>query len=322
MGDQHIHIHTGGGTAVKSTAPKATLSEMCKTLVIGSAVVAGKAKRLKGGISVKASGESGAMQDLVTGPESGMSSILGEVQRSMRGEAQPETTRTVSASDVGSAAPDPKYIAKQEAVLRDPKADPEARQTAGEVVTKARLTAGVLGMAPVRKSTAADMPKLIGRLEDILKSGQPLKDLTKQEIGQTITAYRLEQGVIAGEVSKIAVSQLNSVAEDERLASIASIRAAQTRPAISGTPSVSADDQIRSIVGDGKPMSLGEVQSLGNGGYLSAGGRTEPDPVVVAQTLSDELSKSTDPRRRAELGEMITYLNLVRGVNSGSRVAA
>jgi hypothetical protein len=322
----HVHNYTDGPPAarseidalvaksMKTVFSDADRKEMLKSLVADSAIVAGSAKRLKGGISLKSdSAESDQMVEMATMSPIG-NSPAGEVQAALRGNASDYDIPSVSASDLGAVGTgvSPAYLAKCEQVLADPKADPEARQTAGEVVTKARLTAGVLGMAPVRKSTAADLPKLIGRLEDILKSGQPLKDQTKDEIGATITRYRLEQGVISGQVSKTVVSQLTSTAQDERDASNAEVRAAQTRPALSGHSAVSPDAQIRNIVGPGRPATLSDVQGMGsNKGYLVSGPQAGPSPAAVAATLEDELaSKSTPERRRAEAGECLTYMRL------------
>ena len=322
----HVHNYADGPPAVKSAPVQLTDAERkagLRSLVAGSAVVKGLAKPLRGGMRIAAksdSAESDAMTAMATQSKV-TNSPAGEVQAALRGNSSDYSVPSVSASDIAAVGTgvSPAYLAKCERVLADPKASAEDRAAAGETVTHARLLGGVLGVQPVAKSTAAEMPKLIGRLEDILKSGQPLKDSTKDEIGQVITHYRLTQGAIAGQAAKTVVSQLTSTAQDERDASNAEVRRAQQRPAISGTPSVSADDQIRSIVGDGQPMSLGEAQSFANGGYITSGGRTEPDPAVVEQLLEDELSKGTlSPLQRQSAGESLTYLRLVRGVNAAA----
>src|SRR6202050_5263058 len=167
-------------------------------------------------------------------------------------------------------------------------------------------------MSATKSVTSGNMPALLSKLQKCVDSGE-LSPAMKSEALAVINQHRLRTHFTA---KMAAATVITGRANDERAASIASIRAAQqsaSTPAAFGTGS-DPRAQVAAIgSGTGTPMSLGAVSPVGNRGDFDSplvGGRVEPDPVVQAARLENELAKATNPFQKERLGDELTRVRL------------
>jgi len=201
------------------------------------------------------------------------------------------------------------------------KAAPIERERLGERLTLARLRQLYSGaatnttkgntMRATKSIEAANLPALIFKLEKSLENPD-LSPATRAEALAIVNQHRMSQFFT---VKQAGETEIVGRAQDERQAANDAIRSAQlsaSTPARFGTGS-SPETQVQAIgSGTGMPQSLGVVSTAGNrGDFLGAHiGRTEPDPVIQAAQLEDELQKATDPFRRERLGDELTQVRL------------
>jgi hypothetical protein len=253
-----------------------------------------------------------------------MQAVSGELDP--REEAQrrhPETGQFVSGEDGAVLSAQELARAERELEASD---DPDERARLAEVVTLGRLRASYNGTAPaapdVRKvsdmatatKSQVNLPAAIKRLEQL--HPQLPQGSLKEEVGEELTKCRLMTMHAVKSVQK------QTRAEADRQASVDSIRAAQEK---ASTPAPKARTSSPRAALEGVRDGTAPVRSLGlqgrTGGVEQYDPHAEPDPLVQAAVIEDELAKATDPLVRQRLGEDLTVARL-RALHGGSRLAA